>query len=59
MAAKPRGSGPREDSAPDLEIFGDKVTLHPSGYIPPPEKAADSDQALMTHAGRFRTAPLE
>ncbi|KAL5349079.1 hypothetical protein ACLOAV_005367 [Pseudogymnoascus australis] len=57
--AKSGGSGPREDSAPDLEIFGDKVTLHPSGYIAPPEKAADSEQALMTHAGRFRTAPLE
>jgi hypothetical protein len=57
--AKSGSSGPREDSAPDLEIFGDKVTLHPSGYIPPPEKEVDSEQALMQHAGRFRTAPLE
>jgi hypothetical protein len=58
--AKPGGSGSQEDSAPDLEIFGDKVTLHPSGYIAPPEKTSDStEQALMTHAGRFRTAPLE
>ncbi|KAI9745645.1 MAG: hypothetical protein M1818_001179 [Claussenomyces sp. TS43310] len=47
-------------SAPDLEILGDQVTLHPSGYIEPSERKNDGkDQALMAHSGRFRKSPLE
>jgi hypothetical protein len=47
----------QQDSAPDLEIFGNKVTLHPSGYVAPAEK--DREEALLTHAAKFRKAPLE
>ncbi|CAG8977163.1 hypothetical protein HYALB_00003384 [Hymenoscyphus albidus] len=53
-------SGPR-DSAPDLEILGDQVTLHPSGYVEPPKKAAggDKERNLVEHMARFRSHPLE
>lgn len=57
-------SGQRKDngqagSAPDLEILGDQVTLHPSGYVEPPERVDGKEEALMEHSGRFRKAPLE
>jgi hypothetical protein len=50
-----------QPSAPDLEILGDPVTLHPSGYIEPPEKKDDDakEHALMGHSARFRKSPLE
>lgn len=53
-------SGPR-NSAPDLEILGDQVTLHPSGYVEPPEKAGggDKERNLVEHMARFRSHPLE
>lgn len=58
--AKSHEAESQQTAAPDLEIFGNKVTLHPSGYIAPPEKQRiEGEQALLTHAGRFRTAPLE
>lgn len=48
-------------SAPDLEILGDQVTLHPSGYIEPSEKPHDGDRerTLMGSMARFRSNPLE
>jgi hypothetical protein len=48
-------------SAPDLEILGDQVTLHPSGYIEPPERPQDGDKErnLVEHMARFRSSPLE
>jgi hypothetical protein len=48
-------------SAPDLEILGDQVTLHPSGYIEPPEQPQDGDKErnLVEHMARFRSSPLE
>ena len=48
-------------SAPDLEILGDQVTLHPSGYIEPLERQdeGEKERALMQHGARFRQSPLE
>jgi hypothetical protein len=52
---------PRGPSAPDLEILGDQVTLHPSGYIEPPERPQDGDKErnLVENMARFRSSPLE
>lgn len=59
MARDKRGDVART-SAPDLEILGDQVTLHPSGYIEPPERSeAGKEEALMENTARFRTSPLE
>lgn len=57
--ADPRES-PRT-SAPDLEILGDQVTLHPSGYVEPPARTQDGDKErnLVEHMARFRSSPLE
>ncbi|KAG9236341.1 acyltransferase [Amylocarpus encephaloides] len=53
-------SGSR-DAAPDLEILGDTVTLHPSGYVDPPRQAGreDKERNLVEHMARFRSNPLE
>lgn len=56
--ASPRGSQSLSDSAPDLEILGDQVTLHPSGYTEPPEREDGKERVLMEHMARFRTNPL-
>jgi hypothetical protein len=50
-----------QTSAPDLEILGDQVTLHPSGYIEPLERQDDGgkERALLKHNARFRKSPLE
>lgn len=52
---------PRDTSAPDLEILGDQVTLHPSGYIEPPARAqhGDKERNLVENMARFRSSPLE
>ncbi|TGO38704.1 hypothetical protein BHYA_0069g00240 [Botrytis hyacinthi] len=54
-------SSPPMTSAPDLEILGDQVTLHPSGYIEPPERPHDGEKErnLVEHMARFRSSPLE
>ncbi len=51
----------QDNSAPDLEILGDQVTLHPSGYIEPPARPHDGDKErnLVEHMARFRSNPLE
>ena len=47
-------------SAPDLDILGDQVTLHPGGYVPPPKKPGeDGERNLVEHMARFRESPLE
>ncbi|PMD35963.1 glycerol-3-phosphate acyltransferase [Hyaloscypha variabilis F] len=58
--ADSRDSSPRT-SAPDLEILGDQVTLHPSGYVEPPARRQDGDKErnLVEHMARFRSSPLE
>ncbi|KAF3766878.1 hypothetical protein M406DRAFT_41396 [Cryphonectria parasitica EP155] len=57
------------DSAPDLKILGDRITLHPSGYIEPPVSttpsgaaaaaAAQEEEALMKYTAHFRSEPLQ
>ena len=47
-------------SAPDLEILGDQVTLHPSGYVEPLHPASgSSERNLVEHMARFRESPLD
>jgi hypothetical protein len=58
MAGSRRTQGP-PTSAPDLEILGDQVTLHPSGYVEAERKDDGKEQVLMQHMARFRTSPLE
>lgn len=59
--AENRSSSPPRTSAPDLEILGDQVTLHPSGYIEPLERPHDGEKErnLVEHMARFRSSPLE
>ncbi|EDN92484.1 hypothetical protein SS1G_08347 [Sclerotinia sclerotiorum 1980 UF-70] len=59
--ADTKTSSPPRTSAPDLEILGDQVTLHPSGYIEPPERPHDGEKErnLVEHMARFRSSPLE
>lgn len=46
--------------APDLDILGDQVTIHPSGYVEPPATRHDSaERNLVEHMVRFRESPLE
>lgn len=63
-------SGPSDDnssrdSAPDLRILGDQITLQPSGYVQPPptaqgqQQAAHEEEALMKHTAHFRSEPLQ
>lgn len=46
-------------SAPDLDILGDQVTLHPGGYVEPPSKDEGSERNLVEHMARFRESPLD
>ncbi|OLN81309.1 Dihydroxyacetone phosphate acyltransferase [Colletotrichum chlorophyti] len=49
-----------DDSAPDLKILGDQITLQPSGYIKPSQPRDDEkEEALMKHMARFRSEPLQ
>ena len=48
------------NSAPDLQILGDQITLQPSGYLEPPQARGDEkEEALMRHMARFRSEPLQ
>lgn len=47
-------------SAPDLDILGDQITIHPGGYVEPPSAQLDSpERNLVEHMVRFRESPLE
>jgi hypothetical protein len=51
---------PSPTSAPDLDILGDQVTIHPGGYIePPPTKNDTHERNLVEHMARFRESPLD
>ncbi|KAI0999091.1 hypothetical protein K3495_g9103 [Podosphaera aphanis] len=54
-------TGSSINSAPDLDILGDRVTLHPSGYIEPPilKHHEDKERNLVENTARFRSNPLE
>lgn len=60
------------DSAPDLRILGDRITLQPSGYVEPPATTnpshppyaydvagSEKEEALMKHTAHFRSEPLQ
>ena len=47
-------------SAPDLDILGDQVTIHPTGYVePPPTQHENQERNLVEHMARFRESPLD
>lgn len=47
-------------SAPDLDILGDQITIHPSGYVDPESSQdANPEQNLVEHMARFRESPLD
>ncbi|KAH9889584.1 acyltransferase [Xylariomycetidae sp. FL2044] len=49
------------DSAPDLQILGDQITLSPRSYVEAPRDIRDVDheEALMHNMARFRSEPLQ
>lgn len=51
-------SDDQRDSAPDLRILGDRITLTPSGFVEPALSAEGKEEALMKHMARFRSEPL-
>ncbi|KAF7596380.1 hypothetical protein BBP40_002124 [Aspergillus hancockii] len=57
----PSKKGPVGQSAPDLEIVGDKVTIHPSGFTGGPEPQDDgiTERNLVRHMARFRENPFD
>ncbi|KAL9585851.1 MAG: hypothetical protein Q9203_004079 [Teloschistes exilis] len=46
-------------SAPDLDILGDQVTIHPGGYVEPPQPHDVSERNLVEHMARFRESPFD
>ncbi len=56
----PDKDDPARDSAPDLQILGDQITLQPSGFVKPANGPADleKDEVLMKNMARFRSEPL-
>lgn len=58
MSVPKPGNG--QDSAPDLDILGDQVTIHPAGYVQPlPTSHGDQEQNLVEHMARFRESPFD
>jgi hypothetical protein len=52
--ANDRG-GSQRDSAPDLQILGDEITLQPGV----PARDEEKEEALMQHMAHFRSEPLQ
>lgn len=49
-----------QDSAPDLDILGDQVTIHPAGYVEPPSAGREGQERnLVEHMARFRESPFD
>ncbi|KAK0621650.1 hypothetical protein B0T17DRAFT_508982 [Bombardia bombarda] len=52
-----------DDSAPDLRILGDRITLQPSGFVEPPKgstfEGPGREEPLMKNMARFRSEPLQ
>ena len=47
-------------AVPDLEILGDKVTIHPAGYSEPlPRKDGAPERNLVENMARFRQNPFD
>jgi hypothetical protein len=49
------------NSAPDLQILGDEVTLQPSGFVESPSKniPEGKEEALMDKFASFRSEPFQ
>ena len=55
-----RRSGGSTASPPDLDILGDQVTIHPTGYVESPTaQDVDRERNLVEHMARFRESPLD
>ncbi|OJJ98694.1 hypothetical protein ASPACDRAFT_121257 [Aspergillus aculeatus ATCC 16872] len=54
-------NSPVGESAPDLEIAGNKLTIHPSGVTGGPEPQDDqiTERNLVRHMARFRENPFD
>ncbi|XXG95118.1 hypothetical protein Hte_001378 [Hypoxylon texense] len=48
---------PTRDSAPDLQILGDQITLQPRSYVE--ARRHDDQEPLMHNMARFRSEPLQ
>ncbi|KAL8672397.1 MAG: hypothetical protein Q9168_003136 [Polycauliona sp. 1 TL-2023] len=48
-----------QPSAPDLDILGDQVTIHPGGYVEPAVPEDAPERNLVEHMARFRESPLD
>lgn len=57
MAPSKANSAPA--SAPDLDILGDQITIHPGGYVEPRSQHEGPEQNLVEHMARFRDSPLD
>lgn len=55
-----KASVSNRDSAPDLEIVGDQVTFHPTGFTGGPGKEEPiTERNLVRHMARFRESPFD
>ncbi|KAI0022510.1 acyltransferase [Xylariomycetidae sp. FL0641] len=50
---------PMRDSAPDLQILGDQITLQPRSYVETRRHEGEQEEALMHNMARFRSEPLQ
>ncbi|KAM7203857.1 glycerol-3-phosphate acyltransferase [Naviculisporaceae sp. PSN 640] len=50
---------PSRQSAPDLRILGDQITLQPSGFVESKPAGKEGEEALMKNMARFRSEPLQ
>jgi len=58
----PQDDDPTRDSAPDLQILGDQITLQPRSYVERRRHDSSSnngEEALMRNMARFRSEPLQ
>jgi hypothetical protein len=56
--APPKSAIGDEHSAPDLEIVGKQVTIHPSGFTGGPDDTI-TERNLVRHMARFRANPFD
>ncbi|KAI0817039.1 acyltransferase-domain-containing protein [Xylaria sp. FL0064] len=54
----PQDDDAARDSAPDLQILGDQITLQPRSYVETPRPDDHEEEALMKNMARFRSEPL-
>jgi hypothetical protein len=55
-----QGTKESANLAPDLEIVGDQVTIHPTGFTGGPEVLDNvTERNLVPHMGRFRQNPFD